>query len=501
VNVAGYVRAENGVGECVRSLIAILDAAGVARSVIDFDRTDSRQQVRFDVEASGTHPTNIVCVNADQFRNFASEHEELLRGRYTIGLWSWEVDVLPDEMAASSLLTDEIWTVSEHAARAVRAAVDRPVFVLPNSVIPRERPLLSRRELGLPEGSVFLFCFDFDSVFERKNPLGVIEAFGRAFAPDEGPQLVIKSVRGDAHPQQLERLRAAASRRNDVHVMDGYVSADRQNALMASADAYVSLHRAEGYGLTIAEAMANGTPTIATGYTGNLEFMDETNSWLVGYELAPIGPGCDPYPADARWAEPDLDAAAAAMREIVADPAAARVRGERAASDIARLHAPATRAWFVLDRLEAIADANPPPPPPPPPPKPAMEPVRVEPSKARAEIESLLERGPDLESPSRMPGISRRFRTFVLRVLRHHDEHRLLVDRAIISAIDEIHVFEQEIRDEMWKLYRLEHRTDEVAETEVRLLHELDEARARIRDLEGQLRRQRRALRDIEGGG
>jgi len=498
VNVAGYVRAENGVGECARMIVATLDAAGVEHAVIDFDRTDSRQQADFEATGDAGHPTNIVCINADQFQNFAREHDDLLRDRYTIGVWNWEVERLPRAMAASAGSADEIWVASEHTAKAVRAAVDKPVFVFPIPVVRRETPKLQRTELGLPEGFVFLFCFDFDSVFERKNPLGVIEAFSRAFAPGEGPQLVIKSVRGDAHPGQLERLRVAASSRSDVHVMDGYVTTERQHALMASADAYVSLHRAEGYGLTIAEAMANGTPTIATAYSGNLEFMDETNSWLVAYDLVPIAPGCDPYPTDARWAEPDLDVAAAAMREVVADPANARVRGERAASDIGRLHAPATRAWFVLDRLEAAAEANPPPPPLPPLPKRAMEPIRTEPSKALAEIRELLERGPDLESPSRMPGISRRFRTFVLRVLRHHDEHRLLVDKAIIAAIEEIHVFEQEVRDEMWKLYRLEHRTDEVGETEVRLLRELDDARRRIRDLEGQLRRQRRATRELD---
>ncbi len=501
VNVAGYVHAENGVGQFARALVATLDAAGVERSVLDFDRTDSRQDAAFDTNESADHPTNIVCVNADQFANFAREHEALLKGRYTIGVWNWEVSKLPETMAASAAHADEIWVASDHAASAVRAAIDKPVFVFPIPIERRESAPRSRVELGLPEGFVFLFCFDFDSVFERKNPLGTIEAFTRAFSAGEVPQLVIKSVRGDAHPEQLAQLRDAAASRPDVHIIDGYVSTDDQHALMASADAYVSLHRAEGFGLTIAEAMSNGTPVVATGYSGNLMFMDETNSWLVGYELVGVAPGNDPYPTDAAWAEPDLDEAAAAMREIFTDQAAAKERGARAAFDIARLHAPQARAGFVLDRLEHIAAAHPPPPPPPPPGPPAMEPHRPEPSKALTRMHELLAEGPDIATPSRMPAISHGVRSFILRVLRHHDEHYRRIDEAIISAFEEVHAFEQRTRDEMWKLYRLEHRSDEVARKAAELEAQLDEARARIRELEARSRRQNRRIRDLTDDG
>lgn len=498
VNIIGYVHAENGVGEGARMLTRALDAAGVKRSVLAFDATDSRQDAAFEADDAPEHPVNIVCVNADQFRNFANGHADLLDGRYTIGVWNWEVERLPDEMATSAELVDEIWVSSEHTANAVRAATDKPVFVSPIPVEVRPAPERSRAELGLTEGFVFLFCFDFDSVFERKNPIGVIEAFSRAFTDGDGPQLIIKSVRGDAHPEELAALRAAASSRSDIHAFDGYVSSDELRALMVSSDAYVSLHRAEGYGLTIAEAMSYGKPVVATAYSGNLEFMDETNSWPVGYDLVQIAPGSPPYPTDARWAEPDLDAAAVAMREIVSDPSEAKVRGERAAADIARLKPPAARASFLLDRLEAIAEARPAPPPPPPAPKPAMEPVRPVSSVALAEIRSLIEAGPDLDSSSRAPKLSRRLRRFVLRLLRHHDEHRERLDEAFISAIDEVHVFEQEVRDEMWKLYRLEHRTDDVATRSAEVAAALDEALERVRVLEGRLRQERRLRRDLE---
>jgi glycosyltransferase involved in cell wall biosynthesis len=146
--------------------------------------------------------------------------------------------------------------------------------------------------------------------------------------------------------------------RPDIEVVDRYLDAADQRALIASCDAYVSLHRAEGFGYTMAEAMLAGRPVIATGYSGNLEFMDEANSFLVGYEPAAIPERGDPYPAGSTWAEPDLDEAAALMRLVVDNPARARAVGERARHDIRRFHSPEARVPLVAARLAAIRSAR-----------------------------------------------------------------------------------------------------------------------------------------------
>src|SRR5207342_1632098 len=154
-------------------------------------------------------------------------------------------------------------------------------------------------------------------------------------------------------------LAGVARSRPDVLVVDRYFSAQEQRALSSVCDAVISLHRSEGFGLTIAEAMAFGKPAIATAYSGNLEFMTEENSYLVPYELAEIPPGCEPYPAGSRWAEPDVAAAAELMRRVVDEPDEAAEKGRRAAEDIRELHSPERRAALVIERLEAVEGKRP----------------------------------------------------------------------------------------------------------------------------------------------
>lgn len=359
VRVVGYLDADLGVGEGARGLVAALEAVGERVSVVAERETANRQRHPGDGAASdpvkAETDLDLVCVNADRLPVVLDRlRTNPARRRYTIGMWAWEVEDFPAAWAPAADLVDEIWVNSGHAALAIERALGRRVHVVVPPVIDHlAPPVRSRADLGLPDGFLFLFCFDFHSVMERKNPLGVVDAFGRAFAPGEGPQLVLKSINGQAMLTELERLRIRAADRPDVHVIDAYLDTDEQRALMAASDAYVSLHRAEGFGYTMAEAMLAGKPVIATGYSGNLEFMDERNSFLVGYRMTDIPEGCEPYPAGSRWAEPDLDEAAAAMRLVVGDPARAREVAERGRRTIHDHHTPTARAPLLAARLAA----------------------------------------------------------------------------------------------------------------------------------------------------
>ncbi|MCA1832482.1 MAG: glycosyltransferase family 4 protein [Actinobacteria bacterium] len=356
VNLVGYLRAEDGIGQGARGFADALTVADVPFALIANEHTPSRQD--HDGAATAAEPVfrvNLVCVNADEFSRYARVIAPgLPPDAYTIGVWAWEVEEFPEEMARNAALLDEIWAISRHTAAAIAPRVSKPVVVSPYPVTPPPTLHRPRAELGLPGDFLFFFSFDVRSIFERKNPLAVVTAFARAFTPGEGPVLVVKGVNGTADESGMRRLRAAAEGRTDIVIREDYVSPEDQLALMASCDCYVSLHRAEGQGLTLAEAMAAGKPVIATAYSGNVDFMTERNSYLVPYDLVPVPAGCAPYPTSARWAEPDIDVAAEVMRQVYANPADAKLRGDRARHDILSEYSAKARGAFVRARLATI---------------------------------------------------------------------------------------------------------------------------------------------------
>jgi glycosyltransferase involved in cell wall biosynthesis len=354
--VAGYFRAELGVGEIARRILAALRGAGVGCSAVVYDRTVSRQAHLFeDGEAAAPFDVNLICVNADQLPLFAHDvGRRFFARRYSIGVWFWEVASLPRRFHPAFDLVDEVWAASEYVRGALAVETNKPTGVIPIPIEPLSAE--AAPPLRLPAEFVFLFSFDFQSVFERKNPLTLIRAFERAFAPGDGAALLVKTINGVHHPAALARLQAAATHPG-VHVTDGYLSAGERDALTSACDAYVSLHRSEGFGLTIAEAMAAGKPAIATGYSGNLEFMTAENSYLVPYTLTPVSAGAGPYPEGVLWAEPDVERAAELMRHVFDARDAAAERGRIGRDDVLERFSPARCAAFVEQRLAEIRSA------------------------------------------------------------------------------------------------------------------------------------------------
>lgn len=355
--MAGFFRAELGVGESARLVAAAVEASGIPFRLIPYSYTASRQRHPFSMRSSRkpAFDTNVVCVNGFDLSAFATDAgPRFFDGRYTIGVWHWEVAGVPREMVGGAAYLDEIWVGSDFTREALARACPVPVYRFPMPVIDLHPPPgVGRSDIGLPDGFLFLFLFDFLSGVERKNPLGLIEAFRRAFPDGEGPRLILKSINGDLRPGALEQIRHAGESHQGVSVLDGYLTHDEKAALVACCDCYVSLHRGEGFGLTMAEAMALGKPVIATAYSGNLEFMTAENSFLVRYELEQIPPGCDPYPAGALWAAPDIDQAAELMRRVVEEPEEARARGSRGRADVLT-RTPEAAGGFVRARFQDI---------------------------------------------------------------------------------------------------------------------------------------------------
>ncbi len=208
VNVVGFFRAEFGHGEAGRRVLAGIDRAGLPHTTIAVKTPHHREKHPFEARGNRpVYPTNVVCLNPEHMLEFAQRGgAELFLDRYTVGVWCWEASRFPDSFKPAFDLVDEVWVASDYVSTIVADSTEKPVYVFPMPVDVVPAPELSRAELGIPEDRfVFLLAFDFFSTVERKNPLGLIEAFIRAFRPDEGPFLMIKTING-----QLRLLRLLA---------------------------------------------------------------------------------------------------------------------------------------------------------------------------------------------------------------------------------------------------------------------------------------------------
>jgi glycosyltransferase involved in cell wall biosynthesis len=360
VNLAGYLRAETGVGEAARASARALEAAElphVLNDVLDAWASNIETTAR-GARAENPYRVNLVHVNADQVSAFVrGKQAAYFEGRYNVGFWFWELARFPKEWARSFEWFDEIWVASAFAQDAISQMAPIPVVKMPLALRPRGAmgSPITRDALGLPTNRfIFLYVFDFRSVMERKNPLGLIQAFRRAFGDRTDVLLILKTTNGDVGGVGRPVFEAAQGAAN-VRIIDAVVPRAEIDGLIAACDCYVSLHRSEGFGVTIAEAMGFGKPVIATAYAGNMEFTTPGNSLLVRYELVSLERDFGPYRRGTTWAEPDLDHAASLMRKVVTEPDAGRALGERARADVSRVLDPSFIGARMHERLSRVA--------------------------------------------------------------------------------------------------------------------------------------------------
>lgn len=422
VNMLGYLTAELGLGEMARLLHEAVEASGIPiASVVEEQAVSNRTGVRRPgSEGEARYGVSLLCVNADQTQPMAEAHPELFTDRYRIGFWAWELEDFPEWMHGAFDLVDEIWANSEFCARAIRAHTTLPVKVFPAPVRAVAPPARSEHD-----GTQFLFAFDFNSVAQRKNPWGVVEAFQRAFGDRRDVRLVLKAINGERHPVSAERLRMAVLGDERIRLLEHYLAAEELQRLYAESDCYVSLHRSEGFGLTVAQAMVMGIPVISTDYSSTTEFVDEQTGFPVPYTLVEVGKDCFPYQEHAIWAQPDLDAAAEAMSRVVDDPQEAAARGTAAREYMLREHAMARAAEWVAKQLrEAHATWR----------ARNAEPARAEPipdplapaTEAASALQWRAEPGASARNP-----LAPAVRKAMLRLLDHYDVHQ----RAVLSEL------------------------------------------------------------------
>ncbi|MGE4317496.1 MAG: glycosyltransferase family 4 protein [Deferribacterales bacterium] len=361
INVFGYIKANMGMGQAVRQNIIALHKVGVKTTVHDV--TTNGLHVETDTLLDGyitdelKYFYNYIHINADETVDLDTKVTKAQReNRYNIGYWGWELSVFPDMWLKAFDHLDEVWVYSKFIQEAVAAKTDKPVVVVPIAVPPVTGELFDREYFGIPKDKTcFLITFDLHSLFARKNPLGAIDAFRRAFSEKDNALLVIKLHSG-RHDFTNERKMLYDNIKNDpkIFIIDKVLTRQEQDSLQNCIDCYISLHRSEGFGLNIAECMALGKPVIATDYSGNTDFMSSDEAFAVPYTMTDVKENEYPCWQGQHWAEPDLGAAAEYMRKIYRDPEYAAEIGRKARARILKELSYEAVGKVMKDRLDQL---------------------------------------------------------------------------------------------------------------------------------------------------
>ncbi len=356
VNVVGHFSDTSGLAEATRSTARCLEAAKLEVSTLDVGPTSAPTEGSRSTWSDHSMPYRVTVVH-DNVAHAVDEPEHYSLGGsgHKIGFWYWELADLPASYVPAFDLVDEVWVPSRFVQDALRPHTDKPVTLVPPSLDFHLPDQVDREVFGLPKDRfLFLTMASVHSVLERKNPLAVINAFEMAFSPQDRVGLVVKITDLGHRADVADAIRDAATRM-PVYLLEERLSRDDNINLLASVDAYVSLHRSEGFGLPIAEAMALGKPVVATAYSGSMDFANRDTAFLVRYELAELVTSHSVYPAGFHWAEPDIDAAAAQLRSVAFD---ADSRRRVAASGYAYVRAhcdPSVGGAVMRDRIKTIA--------------------------------------------------------------------------------------------------------------------------------------------------
>ena len=359
INIIGYVTSEKGMGEAARSNIRIVKSTGIPYVTNNFVDTGSLNLEALPDNFSNENPyrVSLININADQMPYFVERNNGYLRGHYNIGRWEWELSAFPKEWCDSFAYLNEVWVPSRFARDCVAGVSPLPVTCVPHSIDPdiRPDPQWTRDRIEIPpDVFIYLFFFDFHSFLERKNPTGLIRAFKQAFGDRKDVLLLIKSVHADSDPDALRRLQTESQGAN-VRIFDDVLPRRATYSLMQISDCYVSLHRSEGFGLTLSEAMMCGKPVIATGYSGNIDFMTEDNSFLVPYRLIEIERDHGPYKKGCVWADPDLNRASEFMLQVFEDRSGTSEVAERGRAHVVAKLDPRVIAESVISRLNSLS--------------------------------------------------------------------------------------------------------------------------------------------------
>ncbi len=324
INLFGYLMAQMGLGQGARLTAHAVLLSGVPHALINVSigNPASHNEKEFEplLTKSPLYNTNIVHVNPEQTPLLRQLYpKSAWDKRYNIAVWLWELENFPSEWSREFAHFDEIWTPSAFTSASITRSTSLPVITVPYGIRAEADARFDRRHFKLPEDRFLFLCmYDVNSTMERKNPMGAIDAFCAAFPADsQDVGLVVKI--NNSTQENLKKLTEYTQNRPNVFVISDLLSKLEVQSLIKICDVFVSLHRSEGFGLVMAEAMCLGVPVIATNWSSNTDFMKPDNSCLVDYRFTEVKDQYYQSRQGQRWADPDISHAAAYMSQLFTD--------------------------------------------------------------------------------------------------------------------------------------------------------------------------------------
>lgn len=325
INLIGDIRAETGLGQSMRILAQLLELGEIPFLIrqIDVPGNMEHTEKSWDdkIKTDNIYGINLIHINNSIWKRCYNQIPMVeLNERYNIAYWLWELEEFPKEWISCIDTVDEIWTPAEFISRGIRKHTNKPVITMPYGMEIDMQNILGRDYFGLPKDKfLFLIMYDFYSVSERKNPRGAIDAYKKAFYKDDsGIGLVIK-VNHLENNDELEILKNELIDYPNIYYIMNNLSRVEVESLIANIDVLISLHRSEGFGLPLAEAMYLGTAVVATNWSAPSEFMNEASACLVDYKLIALEEDVGPYKKGNRWADADIEQAAEYMIRLAKD--------------------------------------------------------------------------------------------------------------------------------------------------------------------------------------
>lgn len=326
LNIIGYTDGSFGLGEAVRLNIQAAKKHNIPHCLINYDKVKQNNNYEYSFEYS----INLVQISFKDLKSFFELiNPNLFKGRYTILFLVWESEYIDPELIENLNLFNEIWTPSTYCKSIFQKTYNNPIIIVPHPVEVYINPIYNPNTFQFfnEKKFSFLFIFSYHSSMERKNPFFLIDAFKTAFGDNDDVELIIKTVNADHYKKSKKRLLQYVSKAKNIKIFDIELDKNSVNQLINKCDAYVSMHHSEGFGLTLAEAMYLGKPTLATNYSGNTEFMNENNSYLINYQLSHIEEPDLNFCAKTLWANPILSDAVDKLVEVYENYDLRKIKG------------------------------------------------------------------------------------------------------------------------------------------------------------------------------